>query len=83
MNGHSSFIGPAALNQVRLFNLHPSGKMHAAQRLEAVMGDGGVGDCGKAQNCVEVCPKENPAGRLDRVGFTAGHEAHALRLALK
>ena len=26
----SPFIGPAALNQVRLFNLHPSGKMHAA-----------------------------------------------------
>ena len=28
--GHSTdFIGPAAINQVRLFNLHPSGKMHA------------------------------------------------------
>jgi succinate dehydrogenase / fumarate reductase, iron-sulfur subunit len=60
VNTHSSFIGPAALNQVRLFNLHPSGKMHAAERLEAVMGDGGVADCGKAQNCVEVCPKEIP-----------------------
>ncbi|MDB4940593.1 MAG: Succinate dehydrogenase iron-sulfur protein [Labilithrix sp.] len=60
VNSHSSFIGPAAISQVRLFNLHPSGKMHAAQRLEAVMGDGGVNDCGKAQNCVEVCPKEIP-----------------------
>ena len=60
VNSHSSFIGPAALNQVRLFNLHPSGKMHAAERLEAVMGEGGVADCGKAQNCVEVCPKEIP-----------------------
>jgi succinate dehydrogenase / fumarate reductase iron-sulfur subunit len=60
VNGLSSFIGPAALNQVRLFNLHPSGKMHAAERLEAVMGEGGVADCGKAQNCVEVCPKEIP-----------------------
>ncbi len=60
VNAHSSFIGPAALNQVRLFNLHPSGKMHAAERLEAVMGEGGVADCGKAQNCVEVCPKEIP-----------------------
>ena len=60
VNDHSSFIGPAALNQVRLFNLHPSGKMHAKERLEAVMGPGGVQDCGKAQNCVEVCPKEIP-----------------------
>ena len=51
---------PAAINQVRLFNLHPSGKMNAAERLEALMGDGGVADCGKAQNCVEVCPKEIP-----------------------
>jgi succinate dehydrogenase / fumarate reductase, iron-sulfur subunit len=56
----SNFIGPAAINQVRLFNLHPSGKMHADERLEAVMGEGGVADCGKAQNCVEVCPKEIP-----------------------
>ncbi|MDB5218962.1 MAG: Succinate dehydrogenase iron-sulfur protein [Myxococcaceae bacterium] len=60
VNGHSNFIGPAAINQVRLFNLHPSGKMHASERLEALMGDGGVADCGKAQNCVEVCPKEIP-----------------------
>jgi succinate dehydrogenase / fumarate reductase, iron-sulfur subunit len=60
VNATSNFIGPAAINQVRLFNLHPSGKMHAAERLEALMGDGGVADCGKAQNCVEVCPKEIP-----------------------
>ncbi len=60
-NGKSSgFVGPAAINQVRLFNLHPSGKMHAAERLEALMEPGGVADCGKAQNCVEVCPKEIP-----------------------
>jgi succinate dehydrogenase / fumarate reductase, iron-sulfur subunit len=60
VNDHSNFIGPSALSQVRLFNLHPSGKMHATERLEAVMGPGGVQDCGKAQNCVEVCPKEIP-----------------------
>ena len=34
--------------------------MHAAERLDAVMGEGGVEGCGKAQNCVEVCPKEIP-----------------------
>jgi succinate dehydrogenase / fumarate reductase, iron-sulfur subunit len=59
-NDSSDFIGAAAINQVRLFNLHPSGAMHKNVRLEAVMGEGGVADCGKAQNCVEVCPKEIP-----------------------
>jgi len=60
VNEGSKFIGPAAINQVRAFNLHPSGAMHAKQRLESLMGEGGIADCGKAQNCVEVCPKEIP-----------------------
>jgi succinate dehydrogenase / fumarate reductase, iron-sulfur subunit len=60
VNGASDFVGPAALNQVRLFNLHPSGAMHAGERLDTVMGAGGVEGCGKAQNCVEVCPKDIP-----------------------
>jgi succinate dehydrogenase / fumarate reductase, iron-sulfur subunit len=60
INASSDFIGPAAINQVRLFNLHPSGKMHARERLEALMEPGGVDGCGKAQNCAEVCPKEIP-----------------------
>lgn len=59
-NESSSFIGAAAISQVRLFNLHPSGKMHAKERLETLMVDGGVSGCGKAQNCAEVCPKEIP-----------------------
>jgi succinate dehydrogenase / fumarate reductase iron-sulfur subunit len=60
VNSMSSFIGPAAISLVRLYNLHPSGGMHASERLDAVMGDGGVEGCGKAQNCVEACPKEIP-----------------------
>jgi succinate dehydrogenase / fumarate reductase iron-sulfur subunit len=59
-NDSSPFIGPAAINQVRLFNMHPSGAMHRTQRLESLMTEGGIADCGKAQNCVEVCPKEIP-----------------------
>jgi succinate dehydrogenase / fumarate reductase iron-sulfur subunit len=55
-----AFVGAFALNLVRLYNAHPSGGMHADERLDAVMGNGGVEDCGKAQNCVEVCPKEIP-----------------------
>lgn len=59
-NSHSDFMGPAPLAQVRLFNAHPTGRMNAHERLEAIMGKGGLVDCGNAQNCVEVCPKEIP-----------------------
>jgi len=60
VNDHSDFIGPAAISQVRLFNAHPTGRMTASQRLEALMHKGGLHDCGNAQNCVRVCPKEIP-----------------------
>lgn len=59
-NDSTSFIGAAAINQVRYFNLHPSGAMHEHVRLDAVMQKGGVAECGKAQNCVEACPKHVP-----------------------
>ena len=59
-NSNSPFIGPQAINQVRLFNTHPTGKMQAEKRLKILMEEGGVSYCGKAQNCVEVCPKEIP-----------------------
>ncbi len=59
-HGRSPFMGPQAVSQVRLFNTHPSGKMHAHARLETLMGIGGIAYCGKSQNCVEVCPKEIP-----------------------
>ena len=54
------FVGAAAISQVRLFNIHPTGKMNAPERIRGLMGPGGIQDCGKAQNCVEVCPKEIP-----------------------
>jgi succinate dehydrogenase / fumarate reductase, iron-sulfur subunit len=54
------FIGAAAISQVRLFNNHPTGKMHAPVRLRALMKSGGVNECGKAANCVQVCPKGIP-----------------------
>lgn len=56
----SEFIGAAALNQVRLHNEHPSGALQKSERLDAIMQPGGVADCGKAQNCVEVCPVHIP-----------------------
>ena len=60
INDRSDFIGAAAISQVVLFNSHPTGKMHAGERLDALMQPGGIGDCGNAQNCVWVCPKGIP-----------------------
>ncbi len=60
VNENNAFIGAAIISQVRLFNMHPTGAMHARERLEAVMGPGGVADCANAQNCVEICPKDIP-----------------------
>jgi succinate dehydrogenase / fumarate reductase iron-sulfur subunit len=60
INERSSFIGAAAISQARLFNAHPTGKMNAAERLEALIGEGGINDCGNAQNCVRACPKSIP-----------------------
>lgn len=60
VNAHSTFMGPAPISQVRLFNAHPIGKMTAEERTHALMTEGGVSECGNAQNCVAVCPKEIP-----------------------
>ena len=56
----TAFIGAAAISQARLFNNHPTGKMNADERLRALMGPGGVTDCGKAANCTQACPKGIP-----------------------
>lgn len=60
VNSKSPFIGPAPLSQVRLFNAHPTGEMNKAERLETIMGEGGITDCGNSQNCVQSCPKGIP-----------------------
>ncbi|MBN2080704.1 succinate dehydrogenase iron-sulfur subunit [bacterium] len=60
VNDRHEFVGPAILSQVRLFNAHPTGKMQRHDRFEAIMGPGGIVECGNAQNCVKVCPKEIP-----------------------
>ncbi len=56
----TGFVGAATISQVRLFNTHPTGKALKRERLQALMGDGGIQECGYAQNCVEVCPKDIP-----------------------
>ncbi|MFJ7974690.1 succinate dehydrogenase iron-sulfur subunit [Peribacillus sp. JNUCC 23] len=60
VNSSSDFIGPSALSQVRLFNAHPTGEMNRSDRLNAIMGDGGLANCGNSQNCVQSCPKGIP-----------------------
>ena len=56
----TSFIGAHAISQARLFNEHPTGRVLADERLDVLMDRGGVSDCGNAQNCVKVCPKDIP-----------------------
>jgi succinate dehydrogenase / fumarate reductase iron-sulfur subunit len=60
VNANSNFVGAAIISQVRLFNMHPTGAMHAHERLDAVSAIGGVQDCANAQNCVKACPKAIP-----------------------
>ncbi|MDP9263388.1 MAG: succinate dehydrogenase iron-sulfur subunit [Acidobacteriota bacterium] len=62
-NDKTGFVGAATIAQVKLFNTHPTGRMQKHERLAALMGDGGIQECGYAQNCVEVCPKEIPLTR--------------------
>jgi succinate dehydrogenase / fumarate reductase iron-sulfur subunit len=62
-NKDTGFVGAATISQVRLFNTHPTGAELKRERLAALMGDGGIQECGYAQNCVEVCPKDIPLTR--------------------
>jgi succinate dehydrogenase / fumarate reductase iron-sulfur subunit len=54
------FTGAAVFSQIKLFNIHPIGKSLKEERLEVMMEPGGIADCGKAGNCVVVCPKNIP-----------------------
>ena len=63
----NAFVGAQVIGQVRYFNINPIAKNDAEARLEVVMGEGGITDCGNAQNCVLVCPKEIPL--VDAIGW--------------
>ena len=68
-NEDTDFVGAATISQVRLFNTHPTGAALKRERLAALMGDGGIQECGYAQNCVEICPKDIPLTRsISEVG---------------
>ncbi len=59
-NEQTNFVGAATIAQVKLFNSHPTGAVLKEERLRALAGDGGVQECGFAQNCVNACPKQLP-----------------------
>jgi succinate dehydrogenase / fumarate reductase iron-sulfur subunit len=59
-NDSTSFVGAATIAQVKLFNMDPSGSVLKEERLRALAGDGGIQECGMAQNCVAACPKQLP-----------------------
>lgn len=59
-NNHSAFVGPAAVGQTLLFDLHPVGKTLENERLDYMTSEEGITGCGNAQNCVKVCPKGVP-----------------------
>jgi succinate dehydrogenase / fumarate reductase iron-sulfur subunit len=68
----AGFVGPHAISQAVLFNSHPTGRMIADERMEALTRQGGIQMCGNAQNCVAVCPKGIPLTRsIARVGRAA------------
>lgn len=68
-NEDTGFVGAATIAQVRLFNTHPTGAALKRERLTALMGDGGIQECGYAQNCLEICPKDIPLTRaISEVG---------------
>lgn len=78
MNNKSKFVGPQVVSQVRLFNDHPTGAMQKSQRLDPMLEEGGIADCGNAQNCQKVCPKKIPL--LDSIA-AIGRDAtlHAIK----
>jgi succinate dehydrogenase / fumarate reductase iron-sulfur subunit len=78
VNERSEFMGPAIMSQVVLFNSHPTGRMNEGDRLDAVMGPGGIQDCGKAQNCVKACPKDIPLTE-SLVKLSRAATVHAIR----
>lgn len=59
-NAGSAFLGPAPMGQSYLFLKHPTGMLHKTERRRLLMAPGGINDCGNAQNCVRVCPKNVP-----------------------
>lgn len=78
VNDRSPYLGPQAMAQTYYFNSHPTGATLKKSRLDVVIGEEGIVNCGNSQNCVQVCPKEIPlTDALARLNKEANR--HALR----
>ena len=75
-------MGAFAIAQAMLFSRHPTGVMQKEARLDGILGEGGIADCGNAQNCEAVCPKDIP---LTRAIAEAGWDTtkHAIKKVFK
>jgi len=58
--GDDNYIGPQAIAQARLFNMHPTCKITIEERLNGLLGEDGITNCSNAQNCIRVCPMNIP-----------------------
>jgi succinate dehydrogenase / fumarate reductase iron-sulfur subunit len=77
-SGRSQFIGPLFIGQIMLFNDHPTGAELREDRLEVLAEPGGIAECGNAQNCQKVCPKDIPL--LDAIAHLGSQTTmHAIR----
>ena len=70
-NDVTNFVGAATIAQAKLFNMDPAGSVLKEERLRALAGDGGVQECGFAQNCV--------AGVSEAVAADGGDQRYRAR----
>ena len=78
VNARSSFCGAFLFAHAARLNEHPIGAFGAPARLMSLSGRGGVGDCGRSENCDMVCPR---GIRLAEAGSKLGWAAtwHSLK----
>lgn len=83
INKGSKFIGAQAISQVKLFNAHPTGEVLKSERLQVLMEEGGISECGNAQNCKAVCPKKIPLTQsIAQIGKDTTKEFFKIALGL-
>jgi succinate dehydrogenase / fumarate reductase iron-sulfur subunit len=76
VNPKSEFLGPAAMSQIRYFNDNPTGAFEKTERMHTALSQEGISNCGNAQNCVRVCPKNIPLTEsLALIGKEASKQA--------
>ena len=63
--GEDNYIGPQAIAQVGFSTCIRLERSNTEERLNGMMGDDGITNCGNAQNCVQVCPMSIPLTQSD------------------